>query len=64
MLAQETETLEESFGFAGALFFGNDLQPYEGKIMGIRVFRIPLQRMEGNFLPRITSPKTMVQVLY
>jgi len=22
MLAQETETLEESFGFAGALFFG------------------------------------------
>jgi hypothetical protein len=29
MLAQGRETLKESFGFAGALFFGRVLKPYD-----------------------------------
>jgi hypothetical protein len=30
MLAQETETLKESFGFAGALFFAENRYRYYG----------------------------------
>jgi len=55
MLAQGTETLKESFGFAEALFFGLILKSM-AKInweIGCSDFII---RVEGIFLPRITSP--------